>query len=202
MSEQNQWPIYKGPVKVPFRKRNRLYPERIGKHGKQYEPKHKGNDSSYQLFIGHYQPKHKKRNYRYAKDGTIRKVLPRSTPSHIPKQNIPPEKQIIRKGPQESPPPRAMLIHLYNDRFDDQFSLETYRASRVPLSWKQRFLTFNYFREVAMIEGILMLVSLLFAIQENTLWRFAGSSMFLILLILFPITALTAYIHHVKRDRK
>lgn len=201
MSEQNQWPIYKGPIKVPYRKQNRLYPERMGKHGIQYEPKHKGNDSSYQLFIGHYQPKHKKRNYRYAKDGVIRKVLPRSTAS-LPIQSISPEKRIIPKGPQEPPPPRNLLIHLYNDRFVDHFSLEAYRASRAPLSWKQRFRTFNYFREVCMVEGILMLVGLLFAIQEDTVWRIVGGSMLVSLLILFPITALAAGFHHIKKDRK
>lgn len=200
MREQ-RWPLYKGPVKVAKR-RNRLYPKRLGRHGVQYEAKHKGSDGSYRLFMGHYEPRHKKRDYRYAKDGTIRKVLPRAAVSKQSDQSITQHKRRVRKDSLHHPPPRAMLLHLYNDRFEEQFSLEEHRATREPLTWTKRFRRFNYFREACMLEAVLMIIGFTLQIQDTVSWHVIGTWITAIVVLLFPLTAAAALIHHVKKDWK
>lgn len=198
------WPIYKGPVKRPgFAKRLYEDPFSIKRHAKTAKPKHAGNDYAYQLHMKHHPitPKHAKPDYRYARDGRIRKVIPKQEEKqkHV---SLSFKERTIPKGPKETPPPRSMLLHLWNDRYDDSFSLEEHRAKRKPLTWMERFRMFNYFREVCMVEGVLMVIGMILVIQESTLFQTIGTSMMIALLVLFPISLISACFHHRHKDRK
>lgn len=204
MSERIQWPIYKGPVKrIVFTKRLYDNPFSIKRHAKTSVPKHAGNDYAYQLYLRHhpYTPKHAKPDYRYAKDGTIRKVLPRAEQKSITRP-LPKVRQNIPRGPLEPPPPRAMLVHVWNDRYEQQFSLEEYRSSRPAMTWWERCRTCNYFRELLLLDIILFMISVLCLCAGNQILNLAGAALLIGSIVLFPVLSISALYHHVHKVRK
>lgn len=204
MSERIQWPIYKGPVKrIVFTKRLYEDPFSIKRHAKTTTPKHAGSDHAYQLYLRHhpYVPKHARPDYRYAKDGTIRKVLPKAETQPI-KRKLPHVRQNIPKGPQGPPPPREMLVHVWNDRYEQRFSLEEHRATRRDLTWWERFCLCNYFRELLLLDIIVIMISILCVCSNNSMIQLIGSILLIGSIVLCPIFAVSAIVHHMHKARK
>lgn len=197
------WPIYKGPVKrAGFAKRLYEDPFSIKRHAKTTKPKHAGNDYAYQLYLRHhpYKPKHAKPDYRYTKDGRIRKVLPKKEKEASINREI---RTVKHKGPKEMPPPRAMLLHVYNDCYEDHFSLEEYRSSRTNLTWWKRCCTCNYFRELLMIDIVIIFLSILLVRNDSSgIGGRLANIVFLLSIGVCPVLIIVALYHHIYKVRK